>query len=293
VRALAFTPSRAATTRALLEQDAYDLAFVVGDNRYSWLAAALGARHIVAHAGGPARSNWFVDEAHAYAGEPAAWGDMVADLVQGAEPAPYARGDWPDPPAASFELPTQPYAVLHVGASTALKQWLPQRWNALAHALAGEGLAVAWSAGRGEEAIVEACDPERAFASYAGRLDLAQVWRLLRGAALLVSPDTGVAHLGRVTWTPTVTLFGPGSRVLCGAGRFWRDTPWAGVDEDPFPCRDQTILFGRDVAWVRRCGRSLAECAEPRCMHAIPVDAVLAATREVRAVRHPAEGSMR
>jgi ADP-heptose:LPS heptosyltransferase len=293
VRALPFTPSRAATTRELLGREPYDLAFVAGDNRYSWLAAALGARRIVAHAGGPARSNWFVDEAHAYADAPAAWGDMVAELVEGPEPAPYARGDWPAPPAAPFEAPTGAYAVLHVGASTPLKQWLPERWNGLARALAADGVAVVWSAGRGEEGIVQACDPERRFASYAGRLDLAQLWHLLAGATLLVAPDTGVAHLGRAAWTPTVTLFGPGSRVLCGAGRFWRDTPWMGVDQDPFPCRDQTVLFGRDVAWVRRCGRSLAECPEPRCMHAISVDAALAAARKVRAPRHPAAGSVR
>jgi len=293
VRALPFTPSRAATTRALLAGSPYDLAFVVGDNRYSWLAAALGARRIVAHAGGTARANWFVDEAHPYASTPAAWGDMVAELLDGDEPAPYARGDWPDPLAAPFERPTGPYAVLHVGASTPLKQWLPARWNALAQALAADGLEVVWSAGRGEESLVQACDPTGAFASYAGRLDLPQLWYLLRGATLLVAPDTGVAHLGRVTWTPTVTLLGPGSRVLVGPGRFWRDTPWIGVDEDPFPCRDQTILFGRHVAWVRRCGRSVAECAEPRCMHAISVDAALAATRKARALRHPVLGPVR
>lgn len=293
VRALAFTPSRFATTRELLGRGPYDLAFVLGDNRYSWLAAALGARHIVAHAGGPARSNWFVDEAHAYADTPAPWGEMVARLVDGPDPAPYARGDWPAPPAAPFALPTAPYAVLHVGASTPLKQWLPERWNALARALAADGLAVAWSAGRGEEAIVEACDPAREFASYAGRLDLAQLWRLTAGAALLVAPDTGIAHLGRATWTPTVALFGPGSRVLCGPGTFWRDTPWAGVAEDPFPCRDQAVLFGRNVAWVRRCSRTLAECSQPRCMHAISVDAALAAARKVRDSGHPAEGPVR
>jgi ADP-heptose:LPS heptosyltransferase len=293
VQALPFAPSRSATTRALLGRAPYDLAFVVGDNRYSWLAAALGARHIVAHAGGTARSNWFVDEAHPYASAPAAWGDMVAGLLEGDEPAPYARGDWPDPPAAPFDLPAGSYAVLHVGASTPLKHWRPERWNALARALAADGLTVVWSAGRGEESIVQACDPQREFVSYAGRLDLPQLWHLLRGAALLVAPDTGIAHLGRAAWTPTVALLGPGSHVLAGPGRFWRDTPWAGAGEDPFPCRDQAILFGRDVAWVRRCGRSLAECAEPRCMHAISVDAALAAARKVRATSHPPEGSMR
>ena len=56
-----------------------------------------------------------------------------------------------------------------------------------------------------------------------GALDLAQLWHLLAGAELLVAPDTGVAHLGRIVGAPTVTLFGPGSALLCGAGDFWRD----------------------------------------------------------------------
>jgi ADP-heptose:LPS heptosyltransferase len=144
-----------------------------------------------------------------------------------------------------------------------------------------------WSAGAGEEAIVQACDPDRVFRSFAGKLDLAQLWHLLRGAELLVAPDTGVAHLGRVTGTPTVSLFGPGSRVICAPGRFWGDMPWAAVGLDPFPCRDQRVLFRREIPWVRRCGRSTAECAEPRCMHAIAVEAVLEAVRGVRRARHP------
>ena len=113
--------------------------------------------------------------------------------------------------------------------------------------------------------------------SGSGRLDLAQMWHLLAGATVLVAPDTGIAHLGRVVGTPTIALFGPGSAVLCGAGDFWRDAPYRAVTVDPFPCRDQRILFRRDIAWVRRCGRSTAECAHPRCMDAIEVDAVAAA----------------
>ncbi len=288
VRALPFSPSRSATTRALLEEAAFDLAFVVGDNRYSWLAAALRARRIVAHAGDrPASKSWFVDESRAYAAEPRAWGDMVADLLDAGDPPPYAPGDWPAPSAREFERPPSPYAVLHVGASTPLKQWIPERWNALARALRADGLQVVWSAGAGEEAIVPACDPDRAFPSLAGKLDLAQLWHLLRGAELLVAPDTGVAHLGRVTATPTVSLFGPGSRELCAPGRFWGDMPWAAVGQDPFPCRDQRILFRREILWVRRCARSTAECAQPRCMHAITVEAVLEAVRGVRRARHP------
>lgn len=292
VRALPFAPARSATTRALLDEAPFDLAFVVGDNRYSWLAAALRSRHIVAHSGDrPASKSWFVDESRDYAASPTAWGDMVADLLPGEDAPAYRPEDWPAPPAAPGERPAAPYAVLHVGASTPLKHWPAERWNALARALRDEGLQVVWSAGPGEEALVEACDPARAFASVAGRLDLAQLWHLLRSASLLVAPDTGVAHLGRVAWAPTVTLFGPGSAAICARGRFWRDTPWAAVGQEPFPCRDQRALFRREVAWVRRCARSTAECPEPRCMHAIELEAVLAAARAVRA-GHP-EGRLR
>jgi ADP-heptose:LPS heptosyltransferase len=278
VRAVPFTPREARTTEALLEEEPFDLAIVPGDNRYGWLAAAMGARHIVAHAGEPrALSRLFVDEVRAYRSEPAAWGEMVADLVDGPSPRPFSPADWPAPPASPFDLPLQPYAVLHVGASTPLKQWLPERWLALAESLSQRGLNIVWSAGPGEESVVAACDPGQRFRSYAGRLDLSQLWHLLMHAAVLIAPDTGVAHLGRVTWTPTVTLLGPGSSVVLGPGEFWREAPWRAVTVEPFECRDQQVLFGRQIAWLRRCGRSTSECAEPRCMQAIGVDAVLRA----------------
>ena len=278
VRALPFRPADSATTRALLARPPFDLAVVVGDNRYSWLAAAMGARHVVAHAADPrASSGWMVDEERPYPGEPGAWSDLVARLVDGPAPRPYARGDWPAPSARPYDAPGKPYAVLHVGGSTPLKHWPAGRWSELAAALAAQGLSIAWSAGPGEEALVRGADPGGRHASYAGRLDLAQLWHLVAGAQVLVSLDTGVAHLGRVTWTPTVTLFGPGSAVLAGPGDFWRDTPWRAVGREPFACRDQPFLFGRRVEWVRRCGRTTAECPAPRCMQAIEVAEVLRA----------------
>ena len=151
----------------------------------------------------------------------------------------------------------------------------------IAQTLASRGIQPVWSAGRGEQQIVARCDPQGRFASYAGKLDLAQMWHLLAGAQLLVAPDTGIAHLGRVTFTPTVTLFGPGSAVICGPGRFWRNTPTRAVTIEDFPCRDQDVLFRRTIAWVRHCARSTRECDDPRCMHAIEVPAVLAAIDEL------------
>jgi ADP-heptose:LPS heptosyltransferase len=282
VEALPFTPADSRTAQALVDQEPFDLAFVVGDNRYSWLARAMGAGHVVAHAGGTGfAKDWCVDEQRAYPGHPAAWGDLVADLVDGPAPPPYRPWQWPAGTVTPFERPAARYAVLHVGASTPLKQWPASRWGELALDLEARGLEVAWSAGAKEQALVEAIDPQRRRASFAGRLDLPQLRALLEGADLLVAPDTGVAHLGRVAGIPTVTLYGPGSAVTGGPGRFWRDMPTREVTIPDFPCRDQQVLFRRRVEWVRRCGRTTAECASPRCMEAIEVGRVTAAISEL------------
>ena len=124
-------------------------------------------------------------------------------------------------------------------------------------------------------------DPAGRFPALGHRLDLAQLWHLVSGAALLVCPDTSVMHIGRLTGTPTVALFGPSPAQLYGPGDFWRDVPGRSVTIANFPCRDQQQLFKRDIAWLRRCQRTLAECPAPRCMHAIEVEAVARAALEL------------
>jgi ADP-heptose:LPS heptosyltransferase len=289
VRALPFDPRHSAS--ALYGEAPFDVAFVPGDNRYAWLAAAMRARWIVAFDGDrPAAKSWPVDDLVAYPDRPGAWGDLVAQLIDGPAPPPYRSSEWKAPPRDDFALPAQRYAVLHVGASSPLKQWSPARWRDLAAWLAARGIAPVWSAGANERAIVDAIDPEHRHPSFAGQLDLAQLWHLLVGAELLVAPDTGVAHLGRIVSVPTVTLFGPGSALLCGAGDFWRDVPYRAVTIEPFPCRDQRILFKREIDWVRRCGRSVAECPQHLCMPAIAIDAVQDAVVSLLESRNPARG---
>jgi len=117
---------------------------------------------IVAFAGDPnEHKNWPIDELRRYPDRPAAWGDMVATLLDGPAPPPFAPGDWAAPAAKPFAAPMQPYAVLHVGASTPLKLWSADRWAALASWLEARGITPIWSAGRGEEDIIAACDPSR------------------------------------------------------------------------------------------------------------------------------------
>lgn len=277
VRAVGWSPY-APHRSGLFTASGFDLGIVPGDNRYAWLARALDARWIVAFSGDrPAYKSWPVDEQLPYPEVPGAWGDMVASLVPGTPPAPFDTAQWPAPPCAPYPAPAGPYAVLHVGASSPLKLWPPARWRELADALAHRGLDVVWSAGRGEGGIVERCDPSQRFRAYAGSLDLPQLFHLLSSARLVVCPDTGVAHLGRIVGVPTVALFGPGSATICGAGEFWRNAPYRAVTVAPFACRDQRVLFKREIAWVRRCARTTRECTAARCMEAITVASALSA----------------
>jgi len=279
VRALPYDPRDAATLRPLLADSGYDLALVPADNRLSWLARALGAAWIVAFAGdSPPYKDWPVDELRPYPGTPIAWGDLAALLIDGPRPAPYRVADWPAPHAAALAMPAPPYCVLHPGASTPLKQWPAPRWRELATRLAARGFGVVLSVGPGEAPLLDAIDPDRQWPRHDGTLSLPQLWHLLAGAALVVCPDTGVAHLARLTGVPTVALFGPGSALLSGGGDFWRDSPFTAVTIADFPCRDQRVTMKRDVAWIRRCerfpGTTPGLCPEARCMLALTPEMV-------------------
>lgn len=292
-RALAYDPRDFGSFRKLLGEGPFDLAYVLGDNRYAWLARAAGARWIVGfERDRPAWKNWMVDVLRPHSAVPTAWADMATELVSGPAPAPYRPGDWPMPGGRQLTLPSAPYVVFHVGASSALKRWPTERWQALAERMSACGLTPIWSAGKGEESLVTAIDPDGRYPRYCGTLTLACLWHLLAGAQLLISPDTGVAHLGKVVGVPTLTLYGPGSASIYGKGKFWRDARYVGLSEDPFPCRDQKLLFRREIDWVRRCGRDRAACAVASvslptipptapCMHAIGLAAVWAACREL------------
>lgn len=279
VHALRYDPREVATLGPLVSAAGFDLALVPGDNRLSWLARSLDARWIVAFEGDtPAYKNWPIDEFRRYPDTPTAWGDLVAGLVDGPPPPPYRASDWPAPDAAPFDAPATPYAVLHVGAGSQLRLWPAERWREIGRRLVAQGYAVVLSAGPGEHALLDPIDKASAWPRFPGTLTLAQLWRLIAGAAITVCPDTGVAHLARLTGTPTVALYGPGSAVLFGAGGFFAASPYTAVTIPDFPCRDQRIAMKREVAWIRDCKRVLGsgpgQCPEARCMLALSVDAV-------------------
>ncbi|WP_107311395.1 glycosyltransferase family 9 protein [Burkholderia metallica] len=291
VQAQAFDPGDPVSIRRLLATGPYDLGIVAADNRHSWLALGAGCRWIVAHGGdSPAWKNWPVDEFRPYPAEPAAWGDLAAELVDGPPPRAYRPDDWPAPPATAGALPAslleRPYVVLHPGASTQVKLWPIERWRALAADVETAGLVPVWSGGKGETELIDAIGPHAGQPNFAGKLGLSDLWHLYAHARAVVCPDTGVAHLARLVGVPAVALFGPGSAAVHGAGRYWRDAPFVAVTIEDMPCRDQPYIFRRHVAWIRRCDRDTTTCVAWRdgsaaCMSGLSVDAVRDALQQV------------
>jgi len=251
----------------------FDLVLLMGENRLSYLARAIGARWIVGFAAEqPASKNWLLDEAVPYADQPEAWTDTAARLLEGPEPRPYRVEDWPMAVQTMPDLPDH-YVVLHVGASSATRFWPADRWRELAAGIRERGLAVVWSCGPGEDALLREIAPDAADTVMAGNLTLLQLRQLLAGARACVCPDTGVAHLAKIAGTPLLMLFGPGSEVLFGASRFFANYRCLGVGPALFPCRNQRSVHHRDVDWALRCfrrhGSSAGRCTRALCMEAI------------------------
>jgi ADP-heptose:LPS heptosyltransferase len=96
--------------------------------------------------------------------------------------------------------------------------------------------------------------------SLAGTLSIAELPDLYAHCRLLVSNDSGPAHIASLTTTPTVVLFGPETPLL------YRPLGKARPLYAALPCSPCV-----NAANQRRCG-----CANNLCMQAISVDSVLA-----------------
>ena len=287
-----YHPRKLETVAAMLADPGFDLAIIPGDSRHVWLASALRSKWIIAHAGGASFKNWLADELVAYPDQPASMSEIFAALCSGPAPRLFQHGDWPQPEFTPFEPPPQPYAVLHIGASTPLKYWPAQYWRELAGWLFKRGITPVWSSGPGESRLVEQVDPAGQYHNYAGQLDLAQMWALMANSDLFVSPDTGVAHLARLTGVPAIAIFGPADITLFGKGGFWGETPCLEIGKDRFSCRDQHVVFERYQAWINTCNRSLRDCKQPgACMGAVEPHAVIAAIQSLWSVQTRKEGA--
>jgi ADP-heptose:LPS heptosyltransferase len=132
-----------------------------------------------------------------------------------------------DPSALLLSRPGEPprvhaAAVVHPGAASGSRRWPAERFAAVARALAAWGLPVLISGNAAERVLAEqvaqaaGLSPESVLAGQTGLGDLAAT---VAAASVVISNDTGVAHLAVAYGTPSVTLFGPVSPALWGPPR--------------------------------------------------------------------------
>jgi len=106
--------------------------------------------------------------------------------------------------------------VVHVGAFYASRHWPVDRFAAVVRAFRDDGHRVVLTGSAAERpralevaAAAHLGDDEVRELVLAGRIDLAEMAALVAEAALVVSVDTGAAHLASAYGTPSVVLFGP------------------------------------------------------------------------------------
>ena len=137
--------------------------------------------------------------------------------------------------------PRGDHVVVHPGAASGSRCWPVERFGALAASFVERGHRVVVTGTAGEAgrcAAVAGAAPGAE--DRCGLLDLGELGHLVGTAALLVSGDTGVAHVATAFGTPSVTLFGPVAPRLWGPAvdhhlhrALWHGDPTASRPGDP------------------------------------------------------------
>lgn len=152
----------------------------------------------------------------------------------------------------------RPYVCIHAGAQLASRRWAPQRFAAVADALAGEGYTIVLTGSSSEVPLVAsvAAAMTKPAVSMAGQTSLGMLGALIEGASQLICNDTGVSHIAAALETPSVV-------ISCGADV----ARWA-----PLNSKRHRVLW--EPMHCRPCG--YASCPDSHgCATAIEVGQVL------------------
>ncbi|WP_030437345.1 glycosyltransferase family 9 protein [Actinoplanes subtropicus] len=125
--------------------------------------------------------------------------------------------------------------IVHPGAKSPSRRWPPDRFAAIARRLreAGHQVVVTGSAAE-RDLRVRVAEGAGLAASPLPVTGLAELAALVAHARLVVSGDTGIAHLATAYGTPSVTLFGPMSPQRWGPPpRPYHRTIWHGTRSEP------------------------------------------------------------
>ena len=159
-----------------------------------------------------------------------------------------------------------PLVVVHPGASAASRRYPPEQYARAVDLLVEQtGCGVFFTGDRGEEALVHTVQegmkhPSRALV---GCLDLAELAALIAEADLLISNNTGPAHVAAAVDTPVVDLY-----ALTNP----QHTPW----------RVKSRVLFHDVP-CRNCYKSVCPAGHHDCLKRVPPERVASAAMELLA----------
>ncbi len=138
------------------------------------------------------------------------------DLVEWNLPVPQSARDW-----AAEQLPDNPPTLLISPCSShQLRNWRPERYAAVADHAAGKGWRIALCGGRSAleratgDAIIAAM--KHPALDLIGKDTLKQLLALLERATLVLSPDSGPAHMANAMGSKVIGLFACTDRERCG-----------------------------------------------------------------------------
>ncbi len=164
-------------------------------------------------------------------------GGVIGDALGDAEPELRVR-DEDDRRARALlpAAPRKPLALVHPGASVVEKRWPEEAFGQAAKGLLRRGYAVAVTGSVGERELTQRVAALAPGALDLGaRTDLSTLIALVAQADVLVSNDTGPAHLAYASRTPSVTLFGPSTDM----------ERWG-----PLNRRRHAVLFGNPISEI-------------------------------------------
>jgi heptosyltransferase-1 len=101
------------------------------------------------------------------------------------------------------------FAILTPGAGWGAKQWPPERYGAVAEALADDGLLPLINCAPGEEALAQTARAASSGKAHLISCSIAELIALTRRARLFIGGDTGPLHLAAALQIPVVAIFGP------------------------------------------------------------------------------------
>jgi lipopolysaccharide heptosyltransferase II len=174
------------------------------------------------------------------------------------------------PPAARatiralFPSREKPLVVVHPGATAASRRYPPEQFARAADLVIEEtGCQAVFTGDAHEQALIRSVQERmsRPSTSLVGRLDLAQLGALIDEADLLISNNTGPAHIAAALGTPVVDLY-----ALTNP----QHTPWQ------VECR---VLY-HDVP-CRNCYKSVCPAGHHDCLKRVAPERVAAAALEL------------